>query len=97
MPKNLTGIKTRLLHISGAWKKNNLPQNSIASLNEAVKIGCYGSEFDVWMTVDNILVVNHDPEFQGLTIEKVTYAELLTKTMTNGEKIPTLESLSFGR
>ncbi len=84
--------KNQVIAHRGAWKKNNLPQNSIASLNEAVKIGCYGSEFDVWMTVDNILVVNHDPEFQGLTIEKVTYAELLTKTMTNGEKIPTLES-----
>jgi len=76
----------------GAWKKNNFPQNSIASLNEAVKLGCYGSEFDVWMTSDQVLVVNHDPEFQGLTIEKVTYQELLTKTMSNGEKIPTLEA-----
>ncbi|QPH38050.1 glycerophosphodiester phosphodiesterase family protein [Pedobacter endophyticus] len=76
----------------GAWKKNNFPQNSIASLNEAAKLGCYGSEFDVWMTSDQVLVVNHDPEFEGLTIEKVTYQELLTKTMSNGEKIPTLEA-----
>lgn len=83
--------KNQVIAHRGAWKKNNYPQNSIASLNEAIKLGCYGSEFDVWMTADNILVINHDPEFQGLTIEKVKYEDLLTKTMSNGEKIPTLE------
>lgn len=82
----------------GAWKKNNLPQNSIASLNEAVRLGCYGTEFDVWMTSDSVLVVNHDPEFEGINIEKSTYQTLLTKSLTNGEKIPTLEAyLSAGK
>lgn len=85
--------KNQVIAHRGAWKKNNFPQNSIASLNEAVKLGCYGSEFDVWMTADNVLVINHDPEFQGLVIEKVNYADLLTKTMSNGEKIPTLEEI----
>lgn len=84
--------KNQVIAHRGAWKKNKLPENSIASLNEAVRLGCYGSEFDVWMTLDKVLVVNHDAEFQGLTIEKVNYADLLTKTMSNGEKIPTLES-----
>ena len=84
--------KNQVIAHRGAWKKNKLPENSIASLNEAVRLGCYGSEFDVWMTLDKVLVVNHDPEFQGLTIEKVNYADLLTKTMSNGEKIPTLEN-----
>ncbi|MFT3945823.1 MAG: hypothetical protein QM763_02520 [Agriterribacter sp.] len=28
----------------GAWKKNNLPENSIASLQEAVRIGCTGKD-----------------------------------------------------
>ncbi|WP_316790217.1 glycerophosphodiester phosphodiesterase [Pedobacter frigoris] len=76
----------------GAWKKNKLPENSIASLNEAIRIGCYGSEFDVHMTLDSVLVVNHDADFQGLHISKVTYQELLTKKLSNGERIPTLES-----
>ncbi|WP_443937242.1 glycerophosphodiester phosphodiesterase [Pedobacter sp. MW01-1-1] len=84
--------KNQVIAHRGAWKKNNFPQNSLASLNEAVRLGCYGSEFDVWLTADNVPVVNHDPEFQGLTIEKATYAELLEKTMSNGEKIPTLEN-----
>lgn len=84
--------KNQIIAHRGAWKKNKFPENSIAALNEAVRIGCYGSEFDIWMTLDKVLVVNHDPEFQGLFIEKVNYADLLTKTLSNGEKIPTLES-----
>lgn len=84
--------KNQVIAHRGAWKKNKLPENSIAALNEAVRLGCYGSEFDVWMTADKVLVVNHDAEFQGLTIEKVKYEELLTKTLSNGEKIPTLEA-----
>lgn len=84
--------KNQVIAHRGAWKKNKFPENSIAALKEAVRLGCYGSEFDVWMTADQVLVINHDPEFQGLTIEKTNYADLLKKTMSNGEKIPTLES-----
>ncbi|NQX55579.1 glycerophosphodiester phosphodiesterase [Pedobacter panaciterrae] len=76
----------------GAWKKNNLPENSIASLKEAIRLGCYGSEFDVHMTSDSVLVINHDPDFYGLHIAQVTYKELLTKKHPNGENIPTLEA-----
>ncbi len=76
----------------GAWKQANNPENSIASLNAAIKLGCHGSEFDVHMTKDNILVVNHDPEFYGLDIESCTYEELLKKEHVNGEKIPTAEA-----
>ena len=76
----------------GAWKTNNLPENSIASLNKAVEEGCHGAEFDVHLTKDDILVVNHDHEFYGLDIEKSTYAELLVKKHPNGESIPTLEA-----
>ncbi|AFD07966.1 glycerophosphodiester phosphodiesterase [Solitalea canadensis] len=76
----------------GAWKKNNLPENSIAALKQAIKLKCYGSEFDVHMTSDSILVVNHDPEFLGIKIETSTYDELLQKSLSNGEKIPTLSN-----
>ncbi|HRP33675.1 MAG TPA: glycerophosphodiester phosphodiesterase family protein [Agriterribacter sp.] len=74
----------------GAWKKNNLPENSIASLQEAVRLGCTGSEFDVHLTADDSLVVNHDPHYAGLTIEKSTYAELAATKLSNGELLPTV-------
>lgn len=84
--------KNKVIAHRGAWKAKELPQNSIASLREAIRLGCEGSEFDVWMTADEVLVVNHDHELQGMNIETSTYAELLTKTLPNGEKIPTLKA-----
>jgi len=76
----------------GAWKAQELPQNSIASLKKAIALGCYGSEFDVHLTKDDILVVNHDKDFMGIDIETATYDELLAKQLPNGEKIPTLKA-----
>lgn len=84
--------KNQVIAHRGAWKKNNLPENSIASLKEAIKLKCFGTEFDVHITKDNILVVNHDATFLGLSISNSTYAELLVKKLSNGEKIPTLEN-----
>lgn len=83
--------KNKVIAHRGAWKAQGLPQNSIASLREAVRLGCEGSEFDVWMTADEVLVVNHDGDFEGMEIEESTYAQLLTKKLPNGEKIPTLK------
>ena len=74
----------------GAWKKNGLPENSIASLREAIRLGCTGSEFDVWMTADDSLVINHDAHFNKLTIEQTNYADLEAFKLSNGEKLPTL-------
>lgn len=74
----------------GAWKALNLPQNSIASLKHAIELGCTGSEFDVRMTADNVLVVNHDPDYNGLFIEETTYSELSKHKLSNGEVLPTL-------
>lgn len=84
-------VQNKVIAHRGAWKAQGLPQNSLASLNEAIRLGCEGSEFDVWMTADEVLVVNHDHDFQGIDIETSTYEQLLTKKLPNGEKIPTLE------
>lgn len=75
----------------GAWKKNKLPENSIASLEHAIELKCSGTEFDVWMTADDVLVLNHDPDFGGKHIEKSSYAELSQKKLENGESLPKLE------
>ena len=44
----------------GYWKTEGSAQNSIRALVKADSIGCWGSEFDVWMTADGKLVVCHD-------------------------------------
>ncbi|GAB3414657.1 glycerophosphodiester phosphodiesterase [Niabella aquatica] len=76
----------------GAFKNTGAPENSIASLKAAISMGCGGTEFDIHMTSDEVLVVNHDDKFLGMAIETNTYRDLLTKTLSNGEKIPTLEA-----
>ena len=83
--------QSKVIAHRGAWKTQNLPQNSLASLNHAVELGCFGSEFDVHLTKDNILVVNHDRDYYGIDIETSTYKDLLTTKHPNGESIPTLE------
>ncbi|AWW28822.1 glycerophosphodiester phosphodiesterase [Echinicola strongylocentroti] len=83
--------KNKVIAHRGAWKNFDLPQNSLASLERAVEIGCEGSEFDVWMTSDSILVVNHDADFQGMLIESTTYEQLLTKKHENGEPLSTVK------
>ncbi len=76
----------------GAWKNTNAPQNSIASLNHAIRLGCAGTEFDIHLTADSIPVINHDADYQGINIAKTKYADLLAKKLKNGEPIPTLEN-----
>ncbi|MFD2552820.1 glycerophosphodiester phosphodiesterase [Sphingobacterium tabacisoli] len=83
--------ETKIIAHRGAWKNTHAPQNSIAALQEAIKQGVWGSEFDVHMTKDGILVVNHDNDFYGIDIATSTYEELLAKKHPNGEKIPTAE------
>ena len=73
----------------GFWKTDGSAQNSLTSLCKADSIGIFGSECDVWMTVDGKLVVNHDLTYQGVEMEKSPAKEILRVTLPNGEKIPT--------
>jgi glycerophosphoryl diester phosphodiesterase len=84
--------QTQIIAHRGAWKEFALPENSIASLQKAIELKCFGSEFDVRRTKDGILVVNHDPVYYGDTIELHTYADLNKNKLSNGENLPTLEN-----
>lgn len=75
----------------GYWRTDGSAQNSITSLQKAAAIGCYGSEFDVWITVDGVPVVNHDATINGIQIQDATYAELMNHRLSNGEFLPTLQ------
>ncbi len=74
----------------GAWKNNNLPENSTASLKAAIALGCAGSETDVHMTADSFLIINHDNEWNGLTIQKSSLTDLRKKKLADGEPLPLL-------
>jgi glycerophosphoryl diester phosphodiesterase len=45
---------TRVIAHRGAWKNTGVPENSIASLQHAIALGCYGSEFDVHLSADSV-------------------------------------------
>ena len=75
----------------GYWKTEGSAQNSIASFQKAAQIGCWGSEFDVWLTADGVPVVFHDATVEGIRIEDTTYATLMNIRLKNGEFIPTLQ------
>ena len=85
-------IKNRVIAHRGAWKNTGATENSIAALQFAIAMGCQGSEFDVHLSADSVLVVNHDPTIQGKTIHTSTAAELLALKLPSGENMPSLES-----
>lgn len=87
-----TNTSTKVIAHRGAWKNTGVPENSIAALQHAINLNCYGSEFDVHMSLDSIPFVLHDHSIQGIFIEKTTAAELSKIKLANGEPLPTLES-----
>jgi glycerophosphoryl diester phosphodiesterase len=85
-------VKNRVVAHRGAWKNTGAPENSLAALRQAVKLGCEGSEFDVHMTADSVPVVNHDNAVQAVSIARTQSSELLKLQLSNGEPLPTLSA-----
>lgn len=83
--------QTKIVAHRGYWDCAGSAQNSITSLKLADKIGCYGSEFDVHLTKDGVIVVHHDQNVGKIDIQTSTYKALKKERLRNGEKIPTLE------
>lgn len=88
---HMYGQSSKIIAHRGAWLNTKVPENSIASLQQAAQQKVWGCEFDVHLTKDNILVVNHDNDFYGMDIATSTYQELKTIKHPNGEYIPTVE------
>lgn len=84
--------QTKVVAHRGAWKNTGVPENSIAALKQAIKMGCEGSEFDVHMSADSVIFVNHDAHIQGLPIETTSSKVLSAVKLANGESLPTLEA-----
>ncbi len=82
--------KTKVIAHRGYWKAEGSAQNSIRSLAKADSIGAYGSEFDVWLTADDSLVVNHDRVFKEVNFPEATAAEIAAIRLDNGETVPSL-------
>lgn len=74
----------------GHWNTDGAAQNSRASLKNAIDLGCYGSETDVWLTTDGKLMVNHDASYNGVTIKDATSEQCKALKLSNGESMPEL-------
>lgn len=83
---------TQVIAHRGFWKTDLSAQNSIASLEKAAQLKVYGSEFDVHLTKDNVLVINHDNDIEGVFIETANFSQFSHFRLANGEKLPTLEN-----
>jgi glycerophosphoryl diester phosphodiesterase len=85
-------IITHVIAHRGAWKNTGVPENSIAALEHAIKLNCWGSEFDVHLSSDSVPFILHDHSIQGIDVEKTTAVQLNQIKLANGEPLPTLES-----
>ena len=83
--------QTQVIAHRGFWNTEGSAQNSIAALEKANEAQVYGSEFDVQITLDGKLIVNHDSKFQGFVIAETPFKDLKKIRLKNGEKLPTLK------
>lgn len=84
--------ETQIIAHRGYWKTDNNAQNSIQALKKAGEEKFYGSELDIHITKDDVLVVNHDHDINGIVIETANYKDIKEIKLKNGEVLPTLES-----
>jgi len=77
----------------GYWncEEAGFARNSVAALIAAQKAGFWGSEFDVNMTADSVLIVFHDSSINGKRIESNPFSAFEDFRLENGEPIPLLE------
>ena len=84
-------IHNKVIAHRGAWKNHQLTENTISALKKAIELGLEGSEFDVWLSSDNVPVICHNSTVKGKQIEKTTAKELQNVDLNNGDVVPTLE------
>ena len=83
---------TQVVAHRGYWDTPNNNQNSITALKCAQSIPVYGSEFDVNMTSDGVMIVSHGPKLETIAdVQKASYKEVKKLRLKNGEKVPTLK------
>lgn len=86
-------MQTQIIAHRGFWKTNPATaENSIQALENAQNLNIYGSEFDVRMSKDGVLIVYHDAYYGTLEISENIFKVLENLELKNGENIPTLKS-----
>jgi len=88
----IMNAQTQIIAHRGYWQTNPpTTENSLKSLENAQNLKIYGAEFDVRMTKDGVLVINHDEHHSKMEISDFDFKELEKVNLSNGEKFPTLK------
>lgn len=86
-------MQTQIIAHRGFWKTNPATaENSIQALENAQNLNIYGSEFDVRMSKDGVLIVYHDEYYGTLEISETNFKVLENLKLKNGENFPTLKN-----
>ncbi|GAB0155230.1 glycerophosphodiester phosphodiesterase [Chryseobacterium sp. Alg-005] len=84
--------QTQIIAHRGYWQSQPpTTENSLKALENAQQLKIYGSEFDVRMTKDGVLVVNHDEHHGKMEVSETNFKQLAELKLSNGEKFPTLK------
>ena len=77
------GAQTQLVAHRGFWKTSPITaQNSLESLKNTQKLKIYGSELDVRMTKNGVLVVNHDEHINNIEISETFFKDLKNEKLS---------------
>lgn len=86
------GTNPKVVAHRGHHRAEGSAQNSIRSLVKADSIGADFCEFDVWLSADDVLYVNHNADINGVVIETSLSEQIDTCRLKNGERIPRLDA-----
>lgn len=92
-------ISTKVIANAGAWLRTGAPQNSVASLRAAIKMGVFASTADVQMSADSVLYVSNadsislsvaDTTVKKVLAESAPFDSLAKVKLSNGEFMPAI-------
>ena len=85
--------KVAIVAHRGFWncEAGGKSENSIASLKAAQDAGVWGSECDVHITADDVVIVNHDGSIGGKDIASHKFSDFANDLLPNGEHRPTID------
>lgn len=88
----IMNAQTQIVAHRGYWKTNPpTTENSVKSLQNAQELKIYGSEFDLSMSKDGVIVVNHDEHHGDMEISETDFKALKQLKLSNGEAFPTFK------
>ena len=84
--------KTQIIAHRGYWQTEPpTAENSLQALENAQKLDIDGTEFDIRMSKDGVLIIYHDEHYESREISETQFSDLKKFKLKNDERIPTLK------